>query len=63
MSERVAEYVCKRNKRCSAYGYPFTGALPRDHRLATGGPVRCPRCGDVVTLRRIIVQESKEATQ
>lgn len=43
----IAEYECP---KC---GHRFFGLTPKEARLATGVPIRCPRCGEAVELKAI----------
>lgn len=55
--EQTGIYACS-NKRCSDRGQELQAAPPQVIRQATGGPATCPRCGQVLHLRRIVIKDS-----
>src|SRR5262249_10942494 len=55
---RLRHYSCG-NKRCEAYGQPFTDQAKVDKALAKGGKgkVFCPDCGKPIQLRDVLEQK------
>jgi hypothetical protein len=53
-------YVCV-TRYCRRKDKEWSSTMgPREHRFATGAPVRCKNCGGVVVLRRMVQDATEE---